>query len=243
MIESVVCIRPICRWPCKIARLGATVRVLQRNSVGDGQNFRELVEVDATRTNAEAVLNEIRTDPNVQEVVILGHYGNSLFVSIRGVNCKPCMAATAPTQRCYLTSTVVNEQGEMEMSFISGGKGSLRRMLSVLKKTKVSVHLKRISTVNGKGGLTIRQEHVIRYAMRSGYFDYPRKVTLERLASMLNVSPSTISEILRRVERKIFEAYFKEAVPKSRHRESQPQKAESTEILYRELRYLTTLGS
>lgn len=63
------------------------------------------------------------------------------------------------------------------------------------------------------------------------------------LASMLNVSPSTISEILRRVERKVFEAYFKEAVPKSYHRKSQPQKAESTEILYRELLYLTTLGS
>ena len=46
--------------------------------------------------------------------------------------------------------------------------------------------------------LTKRQAEVLLLAYKSGYFDEPRKVTLRELAEMMNLSPSTVKEHLRK---------------------------------------------
>jgi len=53
--------------------------------------------------------------------------------------------------------------------------------------------------------LTGKQLETLLLAYKSGYFDNPRKVTLRELAEMLNLSPSTVKEHLRKAQRKIFE--------------------------------------
>ncbi|ASI99033.1 helix-turn-helix domain-containing protein [Thermococcus celer] len=53
--------------------------------------------------------------------------------------------------------------------------------------------------------LTKRQAEVLLLAYKSGYFDNPRKVTLRELAEMLNLSPSTVKEHLRKAQRKVLE--------------------------------------
>ena len=54
-------------------------------------------------------------------------------------------------------------------------------------------------------GLTVRQREVFHRAMRDGYFDVPRRVTLTDLARRLGVSKSTLSESLAIAERKLLE--------------------------------------
>ncbi|MCD6139639.1 MAG: helix-turn-helix domain-containing protein [Thermococcus sp.] len=53
--------------------------------------------------------------------------------------------------------------------------------------------------------LTRKQLETLLLAHKSGYFDNPRRVTLRELAEMLNLSPSTVKEHLRKAQRKIFE--------------------------------------
>ncbi|KUH34569.1 transcriptional regulator [Thermococcus celericrescens] len=53
--------------------------------------------------------------------------------------------------------------------------------------------------------LTKRQAEVLLLAYKSGYFDEPRKVTLRELAEMLNLSPSTVKEHLRKGLKKVLE--------------------------------------
>ncbi|MCS4538263.1 MAG: helix-turn-helix domain-containing protein [Thaumarchaeota archaeon] len=186
---------------------------MQHNVDQNGKGLRELIEISSPNVDfIHNVLNAIRNDPNIQEAVIIGDHKYSVLVSIRGINCECCKFATICDQRCYLTSEVVNEQGEIEMEFIAGGKGSLRCLLAMLRRKNAPVHLKSVAKTDGEGPLTRRQEHVIRLAMQIGYFDYPRRANLEQLSTMLNVSPSTISEILRRVETKVLDAYLKQPI-------------------------------
>ncbi len=56
--------------------------------------------------------------------------------------------------------------------------------------------------------VTYREEEVLRIALEKGYFDYPKKIKLEDLAAIFGVAPSTLSEILRRGQKKVLKKYF-----------------------------------
>jgi predicted DNA binding protein len=57
--------------------------------------------------------------------------------------------------------------------------------------------------------LTDRQEEVIRLAFEIGYFDFPRKIDSSELAEKLGIAGSTLSEILRAAERRVFSEYLR----------------------------------
>jgi predicted DNA binding protein len=56
--------------------------------------------------------------------------------------------------------------------------------------------------------LTPTQEYVLLLAFEMGYFNYPRKVTLKELSKALNMSPSTLNEILRRAIKNLIAYYI-----------------------------------
>ena len=53
--------------------------------------------------------------------------------------------------------------------------------------------------------LTDRQMEVFDLACRYGYYEEPKKVTIEELAAKLSISPSTYAELLRKAERKLLQ--------------------------------------
>jgi hypothetical protein len=54
-------------------------------------------------------------------------------------------------------------------------------------------------------GLTDRQHEALRIAYELGYFDIPRRASLEDVATELDVSPSSVSERLRRAQTQLIE--------------------------------------
>jgi predicted DNA binding protein len=54
-------------------------------------------------------------------------------------------------------------------------------------------------------GLTDRQHEALRIAYERGYFDIPRRASLEDVAAELDVSPSSVSERLRRAQTRLIE--------------------------------------
>lgn len=54
--------------------------------------------------------------------------------------------------------------------------------------------------------LTDRQHETLETAYQMGYFDYPKGSNATEVAEALEISPSTLSELLFAAQRKIFEA-------------------------------------
>lgn len=54
-------------------------------------------------------------------------------------------------------------------------------------------------------GLTDRQDEALRIAYERGYFDIPRRASLEDVAEELGVTPSSVSERLRRAQTQLIE--------------------------------------
>lgn len=57
--------------------------------------------------------------------------------------------------------------------------------------------------------LTDKQHEVFELACKYGYYDVPKKITLEELAAQIGISPPTIAEHLRKAEAKLFPALLK----------------------------------
>jgi DNA-binding CsgD family transcriptional regulator len=61
--------------------------------------------------------------------------------------------------------------------------------------------------------LTPREQEVLYYAYFRGYYGQPHGISLDQLSEELNISKSTLSEILRNAERKIVTAYMRHDLP------------------------------
>jgi predicted DNA binding protein len=59
--------------------------------------------------------------------------------------------------------------------------------------------------------VTYREEEILRIALEKGFFDFPKKIKLEELAESLGIAPSTLSEILRRGQKKILTKFLRES--------------------------------
>jgi predicted DNA binding protein len=90
-----------------------------------------------------------------------------------------------------------------------GNKSSIKKLLNQLERQGVRFALKKIERARTPNMLTKRQEEVLLLAYELGYFDQPRRIDLHSLASMLKLSPPTLSELLRRAQKKVITEYIK----------------------------------
>jgi hypothetical protein len=90
-------------------------------------------------------------------------------------------------------------------SFIVRRSSDLRKILSRLGQEGIPARVEDTSPLVKKATLTGRQKEIIATAVTKGFFEFPRKISLTELSHLLEVKPSTLSEILRSAERRIIE--------------------------------------
>lgn len=85
-------------------------------------------------------------------------------------------------------------------------------IITALERCGLKPKILRITKFKPKGKiLTENQEKVLWLAYKMGFFDYPRKINTIKLAKRLGISPSTLSEIIRRGLRRMLRSYFETA--------------------------------
>lgn len=70
-------------------------------------------------------------------------------------------------------------------------------------------YVKTLKDINLETVLTNRQYLVLKKALKEGYYEYPRKISLSTLANQVGISPSTLTKILRNAEKRIFQKIMK----------------------------------
>ena len=94
-------------------------------------------------------------------------------------------------------------------SFITPSAQSFQKIISTLENLGIRIQVLEVRKFSPKGEiLTEKQERILWLALRMGFFDFPRKVTMQELANRLGVGLSTLSEIIRRGTRRLLEKHF-----------------------------------
>jgi predicted DNA binding protein len=79
----------------------------------------------------------------------------------------------------------------------------LKRIVADMRELG-TVSLERLEEVGDRAAeLTERQRAVVTHALRAGYYEWPREVKSEELASQLGISRATLHEHLRKAERQL----------------------------------------
>ncbi len=206
-MEAVLSIKIPDNWVTEITnKYPATIKVLDCLPF-EGEGVRDLIEITAPENYLDQVLNDIKRHPMISYFDVTTTDKGKALAVVSADSCVLCRALTGSD--CFPSSVSTKDDRTIECTLIVSERASLQRLIRELEKNGCDVNLIKIASINDKEALTSRQEEIVRIAFEKGYFDYPKKVGIRDLASIFNVSPSTLSVILRKGERKILDAYFK----------------------------------
>ncbi len=104
------------------------------------------------------------------------------------------------------TWNLASFERELLMKVFGFAKKFLNAELMKLKDEKIS----NISITHLLPELTSKQKEALGIAINNGYYDYPKKVKMEKLAEMMGVSYSTYQQHLKKAEGAIMPAVYKE---------------------------------
>ncbi|HEY9205585.1 MAG TPA: helix-turn-helix domain-containing protein [Candidatus Methanoperedens sp.] len=155
--------------------------------------------------NMEVILNKIRSRKEVVRASFSRESDHAIIGEVVIERCAACMALRQSD--CFMVSSK-SKGGWLEWSIAGESNSAIHDLIYLLGKNKCEIQLTRISGSSGASGLTLRQGEILQFAYSSGYYEYPRKIRLRDLSRIFDVSPSTMSEILRAGQRRIFSEYF-----------------------------------
>jgi predicted DNA binding protein len=143
------------------------------------------------------------TEGTLQDVRVEGETATGWFMSNGCDACRPLAFRGA-----FLVKGRLLDDGSMEFSFIVPGDKGYRKILEELYISNIMFNITRVSRFRSSKILTTKQEMALYIALKMGLFEHPRRTSIEELAKMLGVKPSTLAESIRRGLRRLLEHYF-----------------------------------
>ena len=175
------------------------------------EGVKDLVEISAPTEVLQEVLEDIESNPFVSQVDTTVTDRGKVLSAVTTLKCEVCRILTDAD--VFLISAISKGAGKVDWTLVVSDKSVLKEIFDRLKEKGVNADLVKLTKIDDKESLTERQDKITQVAFDRGYFDYPKRISLRELARMFDVSPSTLSEILRKGQRKIVMDYFK----KQRH--------------------------
>ncbi len=186
-----------CKMVKKLASLGyKNLKVVDVRSSKTG-SVKHLMELGNNATGTAAKETSKTKVPNK----------SSTWFESEG--CEVCN--TILSRDAFLVSGKSMEQNMIMYSFMVPTFEAYKGIICNLEQSGHKVNVLKLGKFESKPGvLTGKQEKIFWLALKSGFFDYPRKIDTIELANKLGVSPATLSEMLRRGTKRILNYFFKE---------------------------------
>ena len=206
MMEAVLAVDPPGNWINALRdKYDISVRVLDVINTDEG--MKDLVEIVLKGPGSMSdVVSYARELPMISSFEVDSIEGKRALAVASANNCRCCQIMQDTD--CFLISASTALDRWIEWVVIFTERSSLQKMFFKLEEAGCKVKLKRISNIDETKMLTPKQEEIIRTAYVKGYYDFPKKVGVRELADMFEISTATVSEILRRGQKKIIERYL-----------------------------------
>ncbi len=185
----------------------AIVRVLSMKPHDSDQNVTHFVEITSEAVNAEELKKQLRKCGDVTGSDVAAVGSNRLVGAVTSNDCIVC-ALILHSQTGYFIGPAATESDcQMTYKLFMNGEG-IPSFLHSLYEQGIIYKIAEIAKMTASRALTSKQERVLKTALELGYYDYPKRVTTDELSKTVGLAPSTVSEILRRAEKRIITGYF-----------------------------------
>ena len=177
-----------------------------------GINSFKCLDIKRITGGQIAHLVEILTEQRVKipKEILVKMYrwrGGTKVVIVKSVGCDVCNTILA--HDLLLLSAKHIQNRTFIYSFIAPSLNTCREVIAAIESTGMKPIILKAVKFNAKGKLlTKNQEKTLWLALKMGLFNYPRGIGISQLSRKIGVSPSTLSETIRRGIRKLLEEYF-----------------------------------
>lgn len=189
------------RWITEIPRkFDVSIKILGRKPSGK-TGVRDLVEITGSPPELEKVLKALGSEPWVRSFDLDFVESGKLVGEVVTPKCLVC--AILAESNCHLVSANTRSDGMISWRVMTRDREEVKKLVARLRKAKCDVELSKLTPIDDREVLTGRQEEIIMMAFERGYFETPRKVKLKDLSRLTGVSQATLSEILRKGQKRI----------------------------------------
>ena len=183
------------------------------------QGLKQFRVVDIRSSNSKAVKHLIEFAPEeakrvkskpaeIKAVGIKDEEGGKASVWLESEGCEICH--TILNSDAFLVSGKSMADYTIMYSFMVPSFEAYKQIVDTMEANGLKVNVLKMGKFEAQEGvLTEKQERLFWLALKGGFFEYPRKIDTIELAEKLGISPSTLSEIMRRGMRRLLENYFK----------------------------------
>ena len=84
--------------------------------------------------------------------------------------------------------------------FVARKTSDVGDIIARLGDAGIQVRVQDITPLDKNTTLTLKEKGIIAVAIERGYFEFPRRITLEDLGRVVGVEPASLSKILRSAE-------------------------------------------
>ena len=183
-----------------------SIKIVDRRPAGKS-GVRDLVEISGTQEALESVLDDLKEEPWVKDFNLDFVESGKLIGEVVTHKCLACSSLVG--SKCYLVSATSSKDGMLQWRVMARDRKEIQKLVAKLKKAKCEVDLGKLTPIDEQQVLTGRQQEIIMIAFESGYFETPRRVKLKDLSRMTGVSQATLSEILRKGQKRIVVEFLK----------------------------------
>jgi predicted DNA binding protein len=192
------------------SRFGCQIDVVDCKETGyDNTNL--LLEISGARS-AELIrdLKNVKRVKKVYSSESANKNGNGFHLVMVSVSplfyCNVARDSGAFCLSCpYVSTGLSNEKVPWKLLVTS--LGSVQNIMNSLEQNGRASGLNDVSNASYEDILTTRQREILLKASELGYFNFPRKTSLTKLAEELSITAATLSEILRSAESKMMRHY------------------------------------
>ena len=175
----------------------------------NGNGGQSLLQIDTDPSlSQEELVDRIReVEPNCTVQLTSAGPGRHIG-TVELQQCAVCRLVA--DSGCFMDSASNRDGGMMQWNVISPNAAALRNLVEKVKGLGCTVDVEKISVLRTVSELTLAQERVLQMAYELGYFEIPKKITLDKLAKRLEISKATLDVMLRRAQRKLVASHIGE---------------------------------
>jgi predicted DNA binding protein len=166
----------------------------------------------ASGDDFEKMESALDTDSTVEDYALLTKFHNRRLYRVT-LSEEGTEGMTYPIIAEYdiqvLSATTTSQETQVRARVPT--RDALKNYIEVCEDREIPLRLNRLypeatDDASDRYGLTEKQHDVLVHAHKRGYFEEPRKITLEELADEFEVSPSALGRRLRRAHNKLIDA-------------------------------------
>ncbi len=185
----------------------ATVKILSMKVESSDDQVTHFVDIVSDKVDSQKLVEELRNSPSIVQSDVATVGSNRVVGAVTSRECKVCTVIMDSKSGYFVGPAVSEHDSQMSYKLFMGGD-AIPKFLQILHTKGIDYKISDISKISAKRALTPKQEKVLKSALELGYYDFPKRISTEQLAKAVGSAPSTVTEILRRAERRIISGYF-----------------------------------